>query len=112
VADGTQAFTLARPQFSTISGDVRVYGADWPRWQRDLYPVAYVTDAFAVARKKQHLETELRITRRCMWKALKSGERRSVETYRKAVDRYARYVRNCEVQMRLISAARLYREAA
>ena len=102
-----------RPQaFSTVSRDATVYGADWPQWQRDLYPVAYVTDRATVERACDELVRNLAIERRTLAWATKARQPSLIRSLRRNVDRQAGWLRNCEAQLRLIDAAPMMKAAA
>jgi hypothetical protein len=97
----------SRPAYSilTAPGAARTVGADWPEWQRNLYPVTYSTDRAFVERMRGRYERELARDRFCLWASLKQRDRLMVRAWRRDIDRKARYVRNCETQLRLIDAA-------
>lgn len=102
--DGTTYSEFKANTPSAYSADLLRYGDDWPQWQRELYPVTYVVDAGMVERKRAALTRELERDRRAMWWAMKQRDGRMVGALRRDVDRKARYVRNCETQLRLIAA--------
>lgn len=109
-ADGSTFHTLQRPAFSTLSApNGQGYGADWPEWQRNLYPVTYERDAAVVQRKLASCQQALANERAFMFEAMRNGwGRSSVSAVRRRVDEAARYVRNCQTQARLIAAADAY----
>lgn len=112
-ADGS-TFHPRRPAYSilTAPGAARTVGADWPEWQRNLHPVTYCHDRGMVERKRAALLRELTRDRFCLWQAMKQRDRLMVRAWRRDVDRKARYVRNCETQLRLIEAAAPFMRAA
>lgn len=95
-----------RPTYSILTASAaRTVGADWPEWQRSLYPVTYSTDRAFVERMRGRYERELTRDRFCLWAAMKQRDRLMVRAWRRDIDRKARYVRNCTTQLYLIDAA-------
>jgi hypothetical protein len=114
-ADGSTFTQIDRPQFSTLSAPGTFglgYGSGWPEWQRDLYPVTYATDEADVRRRLEECRRALANERAFMFHAMRNGwGRSSVAGIRRRVDDAARYVRNCETQLRLIAASNAYLSA-
>lgn len=96
------AASAERATYSTFSANPWVNGGDWPAWQRDLYPATYLRTAEEVMPKLKAAQANLAAERRYLARALKAGDRRAAEAYRKSADRYAGHVRNCLTQLRLI----------
>ena len=73
-------------------------------WQDNLYPVTYQFDPIAIERTREELLRNLEIERRTLAWATKARQPSLVRSLRRNVDRQARWVRNCETQLRLIEA--------
>lgn len=105
----TAFHTPQRPAFSTLSSTNNMaYGADWPEWQRDLHPVTYERDDAYVRRALAECRAAVATQRRLMFSLMKHGHRAAAGMARRRLDDLNRYVRNCEVQLRLIDATRAY----
>jgi hypothetical protein len=107
--DGSTFQTTQRPQFSTLSAPNGMgYGADWPEWQRNLYPVTYERQEAVVRAALNECREGVAMQRRLIGRLLKSNSHAAVRMARRRLDDLNRYVRNCEAQLRLIAATDAY----